>query len=202
LKKRLVLALAGIAVSVTALAGCSSMSSSGSSSSSPAAASGSSAKAAAPAATSDDLSTGKTSLGTIVVNGMGHTVYLYTADKQNSNMSTCYGQCAQLWPAVTTTSATPTVKGVTGKIGTFKRTDGTMQVTLNGWPLYTFASDSAAGDVAGQGVMKIWYALTPAGDEITKAASSGSSGSSSSSGSGSSGSGSSSSGSSAGGAWS
>jgi predicted lipoprotein with Yx(FWY)xxD motif len=75
-----------------------------------------------------------------------------------------------MWPAVTTTSATPTVKGVTGKVGTIKRADGSTQVTLNGWPMYTFVSDAKAGDLTGQGVMNIWFAVTPAGEKITKTA--------------------------------
>ncbi|MCU1477630.1 MAG: hypothetical protein JWQ64_2323 [Subtercola sp.] len=143
-----------------------------------------------------DLSTASTSLGTIVVNGQGRSVYLYTKDTQNSGASTCYSQCAGVWPAVTTTSTTPVVARVTGTVGTITRTDGTMQVTLNGWPLYTFASDAAAGDVAGQGVMNIWFVLTPAGQEVTAAATAAPSSSSGSS------SGGTSSGSDAGGGWS
>jgi predicted lipoprotein with Yx(FWY)xxD motif len=190
-KKRLVLTIAGLALSTVALAGCASMAS-------PSAGSGSSSGSSSsskPAATGDDLATGTTTLGTVVVNGKGDTVYMYTNDTANSGMSTCYTTCATVWPAVTTTSATPTIKGVTGTVGTITRTDGTKQVTLNGWPLYTFASDSAAGDVGGQGVMNIWYVLSPAGDKITTAPSSGSSPSPSSSSS-------SSSGSDAGGGWS
>jgi predicted lipoprotein with Yx(FWY)xxD motif len=179
MKKRLVLTMAGLAISAMALAGCSSTASAGSSA--PGSSSSGSAKSA-PVATGDDLATGNTSLGSVVVDGMGHTVYLFTKDTANSGKSTCTGACATVWPAVTTTSATPTVKGVTGKVGTITLADGTMQVTLDGWPLYTFASDSAAGDVGGQGVMNIWWAVSPAGDKITKAAaatpSSGSSGSS------------------------
>jgi len=176
MKKRLVLTVAGLALSAVALAGCASTT---------APAAGGSSHASKPAATGADLSTASTALGTIVVNGKGDTVYMYTKDTANSGMSTCYTTCATVWPAVTTTSATPTIKGVTGTVGEITRTDGTKQVTLNGWPLYTFASDSAAGDVGGQGVMNIWYVLSPAGDEITKAAASGSSPSPSSSSSGS-----------------
>jgi predicted lipoprotein with Yx(FWY)xxD motif len=166
MKKRLVLALAGIAVSTIALAGCSSTSSTSSAGSGT---TSSSTASSAPTATGGDLSTASTSLGTIVVNGQGRSVYVYTKDTQNSGVSTCYDQCAGVWPAVVTTSATPVVQGVTGTVATIKRTDGTMQVTVNGWPLYTFASDTAAGDVAGQGVMNIWFVMTPAGQQVTAA---------------------------------
>jgi predicted lipoprotein with Yx(FWY)xxD motif len=178
MKKRLALTFAGLAIAAMALAGCSSTGSSGS----PASGSSSSGSSkSVPAATGDDLAAGNTSLGNVVVDGKGHTVYLFTKDTANSGKSTCTGQCAAIWPAVTTASATPTVKGVTGKVGTITLADGTKQVTLNGWPLYTFASDSAAGDVSGQGVMGIWWAVSPAGSKITKAAAAKPSGGSSSS---------------------
>ncbi|HEY4268874.1 MAG TPA: hypothetical protein VGM94_11855 [Galbitalea sp.] len=172
------LSMAGLAIAAVALAGCSSTASAGSSGSS--GSSGSGTTKSVPAATGDDLATGTTSLGSIVVDGKGDTVYLFAKDTAGSGTSTCSGQCASIWPAVTTTSATPTVKGVTGTVGTIKRDDGSMQVTLNGWPLYTFASDKKPGDVGGQKVMGIWFALSPAGDKVTKTAKAASTGASSS----------------------
>jgi predicted lipoprotein with Yx(FWY)xxD motif len=175
MKKRLVLTMAALALSAVALAGCASTGSTAAGSS------GGSSKSA-PAATGDALSTGSTKLGTIVVDGKGDTVYLYTKDTANSGKSTCTGQCATMWPAVTTTSANPTVKGVTGTVGTIKHSDGTMQVTLNGWPLYTFASDSAAGDVSGQNVLGVWFVVSPSGSKVTASAPSGTSSSGSTAG--------------------
>ncbi len=177
MKKRLVLAMAGLAISATALAGCSSTGSGGSSASG---ATSSGSSKSAPAATGKDLATGTTSLGNVVVDGKGHTVYLFTKDTAGSGKSACTGQCSSIWPAVTTTSATPTVQGVTGKVGTITLADGTKQVTLGGWPLYTFASDSSAGAVGGQGVMGIWWAVSPSGSKVTKSPSTPSGGSSSS----------------------
>jgi predicted lipoprotein with Yx(FWY)xxD motif len=174
MKKRLVITMAALALSAMALAGCAST---------PAGSSGGSSNSA-PAATGDALATGSTKLGTIVVDGKGDTVYLYTKDTANSGKSTCTGQCATMWPAVTTTSANPTVMGVTGKVGTIKRSDGTMQVTLNGWPLYTFASDSAAGDTSGQKVLGVWFVVSPSGSKVTASAPSGTSSSGSSAGGG------------------
>jgi predicted lipoprotein with Yx(FWY)xxD motif len=52
------------------------------------------------------------------------------------------------------------------KFGTTKRTDGTTQVTYNGWPLYYFAKDKAPGDVTGQGVGSVWYVVSAAGDKV------------------------------------
>jgi predicted lipoprotein with Yx(FWY)xxD motif len=164
-KTKFLLAMAGSALAVITLAGCASMtpSTGGSASSSP------STTAAAPAGS--DVATASTSLGNVVVDGKGMTAYFFDKDTANSGTSACSGQCATLWPAITTTSATPTVKGVTGKIGTITGVDGSKQITINGLPIYTFANDKAVGDVTGQGVQGIWWAISPAGDKITKAAS-------------------------------
>jgi predicted lipoprotein with Yx(FWY)xxD motif len=59
--------------------------------------------------------------------------------------------------------------GVSATVGTISRPDGTRQITLDGRPLYTYSGDSGAGTVAGQGVKGIWWAVTPAGKEITAA---------------------------------
>jgi hypothetical protein len=68
---------------------------------------------------------------------------------------------------VTTTSSTPSVKGVTGKVGTIATTGGQKQVTLDGHPLYTYAGDSGAHQTGGQGVMGIWWVVSPSGAKIT-----------------------------------
>ena len=112
------------------------------------------------------LTTADSDLGEIVVDGEGMTVYMFDNDTQGGDASTCEGQCAANWPAVTTDSDDPTVDGVTGEIGTISGVDGETQVTLNGWPLYYFAGDSAAGDVNGQGVNGVWWVLTPDGEKV------------------------------------
>jgi predicted lipoprotein with Yx(FWY)xxD motif len=115
------------------------------------------------------LKTASTSLGTVVVDSAGKTVYAFDKDTQNSGKSACTGGCAGLWPAVTTTGTSPTAAGVSAKLGTIARPDGTRQITLDGRPLYTYSGDSGAGAVAGQGVKGIWWAVTPGGAEITAA---------------------------------
>ena len=112
------------------------------------------------------LTTADSDLGEIVVDGEGMTVYMFDNDTQGGDASTCEGQCAANWPAVTTDSDDPTVDGVTGEVGTITGVDGETQVTLNGWPLYYFAGDSAAGDVNGQGVNGVWWVLTPDGEKV------------------------------------
>jgi predicted lipoprotein with Yx(FWY)xxD motif len=112
------------------------------------------------------LTTADSDLGEIVVDGEGMTVYMFDSDTQGGDASTCEGECATNWPAVTTDSDDPAVEGVTGEVGTITGVDGKPHVTLNGWPLYYFAGDSAGGDTNGQGVNDVWWVLTPAGEKI------------------------------------
>ncbi|WP_309127927.1 hypothetical protein [Microbacterium sp.] len=114
------------------------------------------------------LTTADSSLGEIVVDGEGMTVYMFDSDTQNAGASTCEGQCAENWPAVTVEGDAPELDGVTGEVGTITGVDGATQVTLNGWPLYYFAGDSAPGDVKGQGVNDVWWVLSPAGERMAE----------------------------------
>lgn len=124
--------------------------------------------APAAAAGSSALATASTSLGTIVVDGKGMTAYFYDKDPAGAMTSTCTGQCAALWPEITTTSAHPTVTGVTGTVGTIPGVDGAKQLTLDGHPLYTYAADTKAGDTNGQGFGGVWWVVAPDGTEIGK----------------------------------
>jgi predicted lipoprotein with Yx(FWY)xxD motif len=109
--------------------------------------------------------TANQSLGQIVTTGSGRTVYRYDADSNNPPKSNCNGGCASAWPPVLATgSGTPQVAGVSSSlVGEVTRSDGSKQLTLDGWPLYTFAGDSGAGSTAGQGSGGTWWAVTPAG---------------------------------------
>ncbi|KQR16109.1 hypothetical protein [Cellulomonas sp. Leaf334] len=116
---------------------------------------------------STDLATAESSLGTIVVDGDGMTAYYFSNDVKDSGTSTCSGDCLTAWPPITTESDTPTVEGVTGEVGTITGTDGSTQITIDGRPIYTFAQDTAPGDVNGQGVNDVWWVVAPDGSEIT-----------------------------------
>jgi predicted lipoprotein with Yx(FWY)xxD motif len=109
------------------------------------------------------------SLGKILVDSQGRTLYLFRKD--TGSMSTCSGACAQEWPPVTTGGKPTAGDGLTAsKLGTTKRSDGAMQVTYNGHPLYLYAGDQKPGDTAGQGLDFFggkWYVLSPAGNEVT-----------------------------------
>jgi predicted lipoprotein with Yx(FWY)xxD motif len=163
-RKSWILAVSSVAALV--LAGCGSSSSNSSSSgTSSSSASGTSSSSSASADVS--LRTASTSLGTIVVDSSGMTVYYFDKDTANSGVSTCSGECLAAWPAVVATSDSPEVDGVTGTVGTITRDDGTKQVTLNGLPLYLFVKDKVPGDVTGQAVQGVWWVVAPDGTKIT-----------------------------------
>lgn len=160
MSKRAALLFAAVsAASALALAGCGGGSSSGSgttSSSAPAA-----APASSSASSSSEVETLKTSTvagHTIVVDGEGKAVYVYTRDNPGATTSACTGGCASLWPEVTSAGA-PTLQGVTGKIGSITGVDGKQQITVNGMPIYYYAKDTAPGQVNGQGVANVWYVI-------------------------------------------
>ena len=100
-------------------------------------------------------------LGSYLTGENGLTLYTFKPD--SANTSTCSGDCATNWPpfAVTVADTLKPDSGITGKLTTFARADGTMQVAYNGAPLYYFAGDSAAGDANGQGLANKWYVAAP-----------------------------------------
>lgn len=114
-------------------------------------------------------STTTASLGDFLVGPNGHTLYVFLKD--TGPKSTCSGACASDWPPLTTTGKLTTAGGVsTSALKTERRSDGTMQVTFDGHPLYYYAGDLAPGDANGQGLDMFgaeWFALTPAGKPIT-----------------------------------
>lgn len=104
------------------------------------------------------------SLGTILVDSSGRTLYRYTPD--GTGKTTCTGACATAWPPLTVPSGTTHVVGSGGvtasELGTITRPGGTLQVTFEGMPLYRFFSDTKSGDTKGQGVDGTWFVVSPA----------------------------------------
>jgi predicted lipoprotein with Yx(FWY)xxD motif len=120
------------------------------------------------------LGVASTSLGDVLVDGQGLTVYMLTAD--SSKHSSCSSDCLEYWPVVAApSSGAPSVSDISAALGVTKSTSGESMLTANGWPLYTFANDQAPGDVNGQGMQSFggtWYVLSPAGEPIKSAPSS------------------------------
>jgi len=162
---RLAVALAAVSIVLAGCAGPSATSTSGSGSGGASAASETPSPSAS-ATSSADLKVASSSLGDIVVDGKGMTVYFFDKDTAGSGTSACAGQCLVNWPPVPAAGSTPKADGVTGELGTIKATDGSTQITLNGLPLYYFKGDSAPGDVNGQKVQDVWWVVSPTGTAI------------------------------------
>jgi predicted lipoprotein with Yx(FWY)xxD motif len=130
----------------------------------------------------------------VLVNGAGRVLYMLTSEKGGKITCTTSSGCIKFWPEINLPSGTTAAKAGAGVqqslLGTVKGAAGT-EVTYNGWPLYTFVGDTAAGTAKGQGQVSFggtWYVLNSAGNPVTAKVSSVSGSSSSSSGSSSSGS--------------
>jgi predicted lipoprotein with Yx(FWY)xxD motif len=101
---------------------------------------------------------------TVLTNAQGFTLYWFAPD--TPTRSACYGTCAGYWPPVTVTGTPSAGRGVTGKLGTIKRPDGTTQLTYNGHPLYTYAGDTAPGQAFGNNLNLnggLWHEVTASG---------------------------------------
>lgn len=103
------------------------------------------------------------SFGPILADEAGNVLYVFLPDEQGD--STCYDDCEAAWPTFLVPSYTG--GGIDGSlVDTTERTDATVQVTYNGWPLYYFANDATPGDTTGQGRGDVWYVIGPDGEAI------------------------------------
>jgi predicted lipoprotein with Yx(FWY)xxD motif len=135
--------------------------------------SSSSTTATSPSGGASGLHVASTSLGRVLVDASGRTVYTFTAD--SSGHSTCSAACLQYWPAVSPGHASTTV---TAKVASTPTTDGSTVATVGGWPVYTFIQDQQPGDVTGEGISNfggVWYAVSPSGQPVKSSSGSGTS---------------------------
>lgn len=167
MNKLVVCGVASLALAAAA-AGCG-----GGGSSTPSATTGTGSAAApaaptAPAVQPATIGTMNSSLGTYLVDGQGKALYLFAADKSGS--STCNGACASVWPPTTTSGKPNAGPGVdAAKLGTTMRSDGKLEVTYDGHPLYYYVSDTMPGQTTGQGLNQfgaLWYVVSPSGNAI------------------------------------
>lgn len=100
-------------------------------------------------------------LGEILTDSRGFTLYTFNNDTANSGESACLEGCASAWPPLTITGEGQYDAAIAANFGTITRADGTTQVTYKGLPLYFFANDAAAGDTNGHQVGGVWFAATP-----------------------------------------
>jgi predicted lipoprotein with Yx(FWY)xxD motif len=126
--------------------------------------------AAAVAASGGTVAAASSSLGQILVAKNGMTLYVFASD--TNGKSTCSGPCASFWPPYTGTPKAGS--GLDASLlGATKRADGSMQVTYDGHPLYTYSGDTSPGATNGQGQNTfgaLWWAVAPSGKVVTTAA--------------------------------
>jgi predicted lipoprotein with Yx(FWY)xxD motif len=99
----------------------------------------------------------KTAIGPVLADSKGLTLYWYAKDTKMT--SACTGSCATAWPPLLGKPAAAMGVRLVGKFGTIKRASGMLQATYKGHPLYTYAGDSAPGQIKGNGLGGIWHVL-------------------------------------------
>jgi len=171
------------------LAACGSSASPSASGSTPPGGGGVTAPAAAQssstAAGSAVISTRSTSKGTVLVDAKGETLYWFAIDTPTT--SKCTGSCATYWPPVIGKPTAAAGMSLPHALGSITRANGQVQATYDGHPLYTYAADTAPGQVKGNGLNAsggLWWAATPTGAKLSAAAAQPSSSASSSGGGG------------------
>jgi predicted lipoprotein with Yx(FWY)xxD motif len=112
----------------------------------------------------------KTKLGSILVNSKGHTLYLFKKD--TNGKSSCSASCAKFWPPLLSRSKPTAGSGVKASLlGRTRRSNGSLQVTYNKHPLYSYTLDTKAGQTKGEGVLIFgakWYAVSAKGTAVVK----------------------------------
>jgi predicted lipoprotein with Yx(FWY)xxD motif len=104
------------------------------------------------------------------VNSSGHTLYVFAPD--NATKVTCTGACATVWPPAYLPAGAHAVgtHGVqTAQLGSATAPTGGKVITYHGWPLYTFAADTAPGSTAGQALNLnggLWWVITTSGTVV------------------------------------
>ena len=102
-------------------------------------------------------------VGEHVVDAEGQSLYVFLNDSPGT--SACEGGCLDAWPPASVAEGTSLAigEGISGELGTLERADGTLQLTLDGWPLYRYAGDADPGEVTGEGVGGVWFVARPDG---------------------------------------
>jgi predicted lipoprotein with Yx(FWY)xxD motif len=147
-------------LSVPTLAACLLLGACGSSKSSTATTSSSAPASQATGSSTVTVKTASSSLGTILVNAQGMTLY-HLSGEQNGKFICTSTACTGVWHPLTLPAGS-TPSGEVASLSTVKRPDGTTEVAYKGTPLYTFASDRQPGETKGQGVKDVgtWSAVT------------------------------------------
>jgi predicted lipoprotein with Yx(FWY)xxD motif len=128
---------------------------------------GSSPNAGSSPPPSGAVSVGSTAFGKVLVDP--HRMTLYAFAKDSRGHSSCTGSCATYWPPVPGADAPHGGGSTSATFGTIKRSDGSSQLTVNGYPMYTYAGDAAPGQANGQGTNLsggLWWVVSPDGSWV------------------------------------
>ena len=100
----------------------------------------------------------QSSLGSILTDQDGRTLYAFFNDKNGT--SNCADQCVATWPALVSRQAVAADAGIDHKLlSQTTRAEGTVQATYGNWPLYYYVGDQGPGDIDGQGVDGVWFVI-------------------------------------------
>jgi predicted lipoprotein with Yx(FWY)xxD motif len=106
-------------------------------------------------------------LGDVVTDSEGWTLYRYDEDTASPSQSNCNGDCEKMWPPVPAKGAEAGSGIAKAELGKVKRSDGSWQLTVGGWPVYRHAKDKKPGDLDGHGAGGMWNAVAPDGNKAS-----------------------------------
>jgi predicted lipoprotein with Yx(FWY)xxD motif len=109
----------------------------------------------------DTIKVADTTLGKILVDSQGKTLYYFANDIASGGSSSCNGQCTAVWPTFLTDSVRVSSPLDPADFASITRADGSKQTTYYGWPLYYYAADTKPGDLNGENVLKVWFVMKP-----------------------------------------
>lgn len=183
IQRHSLLYIAGVLGAALFMAACSSSGkTAASSSSNPAAGSSSATTGSSSSNPSSGVTINTASVsgyGTVLVNSSGGSLYILSSEKGGKVTCVATNGCTAAWPpvelpqGVSAATAGPGVQA--SKLGTAKAPDGSVYVTYGGYPLYTFAADSASGQTKGENITNFggtWYLMAPSGTPVTSSVSS------------------------------
>jgi predicted lipoprotein with Yx(FWY)xxD motif len=112
-----------------------------------------------------DIAVASTSIGDVLVDAEGLTLYAYAND--TAGTPTCTDACANAWPPATVDGEPVVGDGIDdGVVATVGGAGGSTQLTAGGHPLYRYTGDAASGDTSGHGLAEVWSAVAPDGSLV------------------------------------
>ncbi|WP_433214225.1 hypothetical protein [Lentzea sp. CA-135723] len=113
-----------------------------------------------------ELQVVQSAIGDVLADHQQHTLYRNEKDPTDPPKSTCVeAACTMTWVPLLAGEVQRTIGVDAGLLGMIERPEGPKQVTLKGYPLYRYVHDEQAGDVKGDGIDGVWFAVGPDGEK-------------------------------------